>query len=73
MLLTVLNLVYKVSTIYSAITLQRAFAKREDLIKRMELEAGVAAGAPSSAPSAAPTTSSGEAVDSRSLAAQEGR
>ena len=70
-MLSVLNLVYKVIVVYSAINLQMSFTKREELIKQMELEAGLG-GAPSSAPATA-TTSSGEPLDSRSLAAQAGK
>ena len=60
-MLSVLNVVYKLIVVWSAINLQMTLTRRELLIKEMELEAG-----PGSS-----CTSSGEPIDSRSLAAQE--
>ena len=64
--LTILNGVYKVGVIWSAITLHMAFTQREALIDQIELDAGVAG-------SQSATTSSGEAQDPRSLSAMDGR
>ena len=67
-MLSVLNLLYKLTVVWSAISLAHSFTGREELIKQMEIEAGQ--GGATSASSA--ITSTGEPVDSRSLAAQEG-
>ena len=61
--LTILNGVYKVGVIWSAITLHMAFTQREALIDQIELDAGISGS----------QTSSGEAQDPRSLSAMEGR
>ena len=39
--LSVLNLVYKLLAVYNAVQLQLALTEREELIRRMELEAGL--------------------------------
>ena len=64
MVLSVLNTVYKVLVVYTGIALTMVFNKRDAHIQQMELDAGFGPGA---------TTSSGEPVDARSLAAQAGR
>ena len=65
LLLSVLNTAYKVLVVYTAVGLQVTFTQRDKLIEQMELDAGV--GKPGA------TTSSGEPLDPRSLAAQAGR
>lgn len=71
-MISVLNTCYKGVVVWTAIALQGAFTAREALISQIELEAGVGRGATGSAASPA-TTSSGEPLDARSLAAQAQR
>ena len=69
--LSVLNTVYKVLVVYTGIALTMVFTKRDALIQQMEMDAGFRTGAGAGAANA--TTSSGEPLDARSLAAQAGR
>ena len=64
LLLSLLNTAYKVLVVWTGVSLQMAFSKREALIERMELDAGVTVKV---------TSSSGEPLDARSLAAQVAR
>lgn len=69
-MLSVLNTVYKVLVVYTGIALTVVFTKRDALIQQMEMDAGFG---PAGTSSSNATTSSGEPVDARSLAAQAGR
>ena len=60
---------YKVMVVWTSVSLQWSFDQREALIEQMELDAGVGRGGAG----ASVTTSSGEPLDARSLAAQVGR
>ena len=60
-MLSLLNAAYKVFVVWTAVQLHLAFEKREALIAQMELDVGVLPNR---------TTSRGEPLDSRSLAAQ---
>jgi hypothetical protein len=68
LLISVLNSAYKTMVVWSGVKVQFLFTQRDALIEQMEVEAGVRAG--SGAPA---TTSSGEPLDARSLAAKVGR
>lgn len=68
-MLTVLNTAYKGMVVWTAIQLQMLFAKRDALIEGMEIDAGVS----TPLQEITVTTSSGEAQDARSLAAQASR
>ena len=67
-MLSLLNAAYKVFVVWTAVQLHLAFEKREALIAQMELDVGVVPQGRGNA-----TTSSGEPLDARSLAAQQGR
>ena len=69
LLLSLLNTAYKVLVVWTAVSLQICFTQREALIEQMELDAGV--GRAIAEPRA--TTSTGELLDARSLAAQVSR
>jgi hypothetical protein len=71
-ILTALNAFYKVMVVSSAIQLQWAFDERVSLIEQMERNAELVTNMPD-APAPSLKTSSGQPVDARSLAAQEGR
>ena len=62
-MLSLLNTAYKVLIVWTGVSAQMAFSKREQLIEQMELDAGIDV----------KVTSSGERQDARSLAAQAGR
>ena len=66
LLLSVLNTAYKGLVVWTATSLHICFKKREALIEQMELDAGLGT-------TASATTSSGEPLDARSLAAQVAR
>ena len=72
--LSVLNLIYKLGAVWSACALSDSFTKREDLIKEMEVqvEEGLLPRHATDTEAAA-STSSGEPLDSSSLAAQAGK
>ena len=61
-MLSMLNMAYKVLVVYTGIQLQFSFSQREAIIAQMQIDAGL----PSTRPA---TTSSGEPLDARSLAA----
>ena len=61
LMLSVLNTAYKVLVVWTAVSLTNCFTQRDALIEQMEIDAGVKGA----------TTSSGAALDARSLAAQE--
>ena len=63
LLLSLLNTAYKVLVVWTGVSLQICFTRREAIIEQMELDAGVNKA----------TTSSGEPLDARSLAAQVAR
>ena len=65
-MLSILNLAYKLMAVWNAFQLQLKFQEREALLKQMELEAGPEDGLGA-------TTSSGEPIDPNSLAAQKTR
>ena len=69
LMLTVLNTAYKGMVVWTAIQLHMLFAKRDALIEGMEIDAGVS----TPLQEITVTTSSGEAQDARSLAAQASR
>ena len=62
-IISAFSFVYKLVVITTAVSLSSAFAEREALLARMEREAGVGPA----------TSSSGEPLDARSLAAQAGK